>query len=553
MDARHSMRGCPRRALTALALGFVLAAPLLLASPGLSSEAQAAGGAAPALPPGLALVSCSSTTGEQQHCPADTSAGVMLVRQLGTNACLLGRSWGYDDRGVWVSEGCSAEFAVKAVPEPPAAPAEPPAEAPPPEEPTPAAPPAPTEPPKAEPDEGLETWGAYDPGKGFLVGRGKYGELAISAYAMTRYMYQDDEDGVFTDHYGEVRAVDTRHDIFSHRVIAYLLGWVGDPKLRYTIFLWTVNTTDQDAIFANLGYQFNKTFSLYAGIVGNPGTRSIQGSHPYWLAHDRVMADEYFRPYFGIGVWASGQVVPGLFYQTSLTNSSSALGITAAQLDKKLQTVGVSMWWMPTTLEFGPRGGYGDYEWHEDVATRFGFGFVQSPEQALPDPVSGRPDNTTIKFADGLNVFDTGSLAPGVTIDELDYQILSLDAGMKYRGIFVQAEYYHRWLQEFRADGPLPVDEVVEDGFYVQAAFFPLREKLELYAATSQIFGDDDAGFDDSSEYIAGANWFPWDTRNHRLNLQLMEVNRSPVGSTFGFYTTGQDGFTASTAFSIFF
>ena len=76
---------------------------------------------------------------------------------------------------------------------------------------------------------------------------------------------------------------------------------------------------------------------------------------------------------------------------------------------------------------------------------------------------------------------------------------------------------------------------------------------LELYGVTSQIFGDEDAGFDDSSEYGVGLNWYPFDTRNHRLNLQVLDVNKSPVGSTFGYYTGGQDGLDRATSFSIFF
>ena len=48
-------------------------------------------------------VTCSSQEGgERQHCVADTSAGVALQRSLGTVECLLGKSWGYDDMGVWV-------------------------------------------------------------------------------------------------------------------------------------------------------------------------------------------------------------------------------------------------------------------------------------------------------------------------------------------------------------------------------------------------------------------------------------------------------------------
>ena len=38
---------------------------------------------------------------------------------------------------------------------------------------------------------------------------------------------------------------------------------------------------------------------------------------------------------------------------------------------------------MPTTHEFGPRGAYGDWEWHEELATRFGMSYVDSPEQSF--------------------------------------------------------------------------------------------------------------------------------------------------------------------------
>jgi hypothetical protein len=208
---------------------------------------------------------------------------------------------------------------------------------------------------------------------------------------------------------------------------------------------------------------------------------------------------------------------------------------------------------MPTTHEFGPRGAYGDWESHETVATRFGVSTAQSREERFTNASTGATGNTTIKLADSLNVFDPGALAPGVTVQQVDYRVLSVDAGVKYRGVFLQTEIYTRWLDGFLADGPLPVSSIVDTGFYVQAAFFPIRQKLELYAATSQIFGDKDAGFDNSSEYLAGLNVYPANTRNHRFNVQIMDVNRSPVSSTFGYYVGGQKGTTVSTAFSVFF
>jgi len=397
----------------------------------------------------------------------------------------------------------------------------------------------------------VETWGVYDPGVGFVVGQTDFGELDISAYGMVRYMNQNDDDNVFKDHLGNERAVDTRHDIFSHRIMVFLKGWMGSEKLIYNITLWTVNTTDQDAMFANIGYQFSKKFSLYAGLTGNPGSRSLNGSHPFWLAHDRVMADEFFRPYFGSGVYAVGEALPGLWYTAAMSNNNSSLGTKASQLDRKF-SYGATTWWMPTTHEFGPRGGYGDWEWHEDVATRLGLSYFESPEQSFRNS-GGSPDNTTLRFADSVNVFETGALAPDVTIENVDYSVLAVDAGMKYKGVFLQAEYYQRSLDDFDANGLLPVSEVKDSGFYVQAAFFPIKQKLELYGITSQIYGDDDAGFGDSSEYGVGMNWYPYPTRNHRLNVQLLDVNKSPVSSTFGYYTGGQDGWTLASSFSIFF
>ena len=76
-----------------------------------------------------------------------------------------------------------------------------------------------------------------------------------------------------------------------------------------------------------------------------------------------------------------------------------------------------------------------------------------------------------------MNVFETGALAPGVTVDTVDYGILSFDAGVKYKGIFLQTEIYNRWLDNFTADGPLPVASIHDKGFYVQAAFYPGEEE----------------------------------------------------------------------------
>jgi len=53
---------------------------------------------------------CESVDHRDRYCPADTRGGVRLVRQDSRADCVLGRTWGYDRGGVWVTRGCRARF-----------------------------------------------------------------------------------------------------------------------------------------------------------------------------------------------------------------------------------------------------------------------------------------------------------------------------------------------------------------------------------------------------------------------------------------------------------
>lgn len=54
----------------------------------------------------------SGRWGGQRYCSADTDGRVELVRELSRRRCVQWRTWGYDKRGVWVDNGCRAEFRV---------------------------------------------------------------------------------------------------------------------------------------------------------------------------------------------------------------------------------------------------------------------------------------------------------------------------------------------------------------------------------------------------------------------------------------------------------
>jgi hypothetical protein len=150
-------------------------------------------------PPSTAPLVCESKAGEHITCPGDTSAGVALVKSTGQTTCLLGKNWGYDEKGVWVTDGCGGQFQLG---QPSPAGAQAPITVP--------AVPGPNEPTKLR----IDAWGEFEPGDGFLVGRNSKGELAISGYALLRYVNQTPGTQTFTDHLGNTRTVDGRNDIW---------------------------------------------------------------------------------------------------------------------------------------------------------------------------------------------------------------------------------------------------------------------------------------------------------------------------------------------------
>lgn len=82
---------------------------------GCRAEFRVGGRAVPAMvgsSPGIGgtAVVCESRNGELKRCPANTYGGVRLARQISDAPCTFDRTWGWDTQGVWVNEGCRAEF-----------------------------------------------------------------------------------------------------------------------------------------------------------------------------------------------------------------------------------------------------------------------------------------------------------------------------------------------------------------------------------------------------------------------------------------------------------
>jgi len=110
-------------------------------------------------------------------------------------------------------------------------------------------------------------------------------------------------------------------------------------------------------------------------------------------------------------------------------------------------------------------------------------------------------------------------------------------------GFSFQGEYTMRKLSDIDATSPVPVSSLFDHGFFVQAMHMVIPKHLGLYATTSYIM-------DDFKRYpwevSGGASFYPYGSRSWRLNLHVIRVEKSPAGSSFGYYVAGQSGTTIS-------
>ncbi len=224
-------------------------------------------------------------------------------------------------------------------------------------------------------------------------------------------------------------------------------GWLFDPDFRYLFYAWTTNTNQglgaQVVLGGFMSYHFSDAVSVAAGIGSLPSTRSTNWTFPNWLKNDnRTMADEYFRASYTSGIWAWGEIAPGLKYRAMVGNNLSQLGVDAAQLDDGFNTVSGALWWLPTTGEYGPAEGFGDFENHQQVATLFGVHYTRSRESAQSQPGTESFENAQIRLSDGTLLFSADPFLTGGRIREATYQMAAANGGFKYRGFSLDGEYY---------------------------------------------------------------------------------------------------------------
>jgi hypothetical protein len=364
--------------------------------------------------------------------------------------------------------------------------------------------------------------------------------LRLQGTTQLRYLNTLDSNDTFTDHLGVTRDVNKRNDITVNRSMMVLGGYIFDKRAQYSFTVWTSAGAASIVVAGNIGWRFSKAFTLTGGYFGVPGSRSLVGTFPFFTANDRTMADNFFRPGFTQGAVASGELVKGLNYLAMVGNGLNTLNVAASKIDTNLLVSG-SLWWEPLG-NYGPPGRSrnmsDDYYSSRKVRIRLGTSFTRSRENRFSDLDQSSPENTSIYNSDGVQAFATGAFAPGVTLQDATYKMSAIDGGIKWNGLAVNGQYFMRWLNDFVADGPLPLASTFDHGAEVSASYFVKPKKLMPYVRASWVRGQ----FADPYEYGAGLRWYYLPTERLWLNAEVFHINGAPYSGTFTPYTAGMTG-----------
>jgi hypothetical protein len=301
--------------------------------------------------------------------------------------------------------------------------------------------------------------------------------------------------------------------------------------------VWTSAGAASIVVAGTIGWQFDKAFTLTGGYTGVPGSRSLVNTFPFFQSTDRTMADNFFRPGFTQGIWASGDLPNDLHYLAFVGNGLNTLNISAAKIDENVMG-SASLWWEPLG-DYGPAGKsrnmYDDYFSSQELRIRLGTSYTLSREDRFSNLDQSSPENTSLYNSDGVLTFSTGAFAPGVTVDKATYRMWAIDGGMKRDGWALNGQYFFRWVDDFEADGPIPIQDMYDHGFELSAGAFAIPRTLTVYGRGSAVYGE----FRDSWEAAIGAKWYFVPTERMWLSAELMRAVNVPYSGTFTPYTAG--------------
>ncbi len=367
-------------------------------------------------------------------------------------------------------------------------------------------------------------------------------ELRVNGWIQFRHHGFARDVPTWTDNAGVIRDVRNRNAFDIERARLSFKGFALDDRLTYFYQLDGDSDGRHTVDFFDYwwAWQCNDNFRLQLG------KRKVAASR-HWLLGarrtrfaDRPMATDFFRPDRTIGLWGLGRLGERGRYEIMVGNGYRTANLPNAETDDQF-TYAVTQYFDP----FGDFGGQVvDYDFSDTPLFRIGHSFVFSPTSSdqLANPLR---ETDFLRLSDGTRLNQVGALAPGVTVWDLDIYFYSVDMALKWRGWSVNSEVYFRWLKEIRADGPLPVDDLSQTGFYIEGGTFIVPRILDVNFRYSEV----DGLFGRATEYAFGLNCYPLNRHTLKLTFDVTILDGSPLNNTASDILVGDDGVLFRTQF----
>lgn len=330
--------------------------------------------------------------------------------------------------------------------------------------------------------------------------------------------------------------IENRNDFEIERGRLIFTGFMYDPNLKYFINL-DADTDDNHRFVLHdfwVYYEFSEAFSLNIGKAMVPGSRDWMSLSPNTHLADRSVATTYFRPDRTVGVWARGKIRDEFYYHALVGNGINTADRAPGDVDNRF-VYAFSSWWEPLD-EFGMS--HADLSYHEEPAVRLGHSFTYASQTGDTNG-STNGEQAFVRLSDGTRLITPGALAAGVTVNEFNVSLYTIDAAFKYRGFSMNAEYFMRWLNDFSTSGcSIPHNTLYDHGFYADVGYFVCPKKLEVVGRMSQV----DGMFGDSWEYAGGVNYFLEPTHFNKVSFDVSVLDGSPTSNSSTNHVVGQDG-----------
>jgi hypothetical protein len=372
--------------------------------------------------------------------------------------------------------------------------------------------------------------------------------MALGGYMQLRWFEFARDATQWTDNGNITRPISNINTININRFLLSFHGHVVDERLIYNFALFgTTNVGIRSGVvpIGLAGWKFSEAATIGGGVTPVPGTREWVETTPWTVGIDRSMANTFFRPGFSPGAAAIGSLFDKtVHYQAGVWNAIDG-GTTGVLRRGTSMAWAGNTWWEP----LGPFGlGVSDMEHHDQPVVRLGTSGVYALTNAQPIP-GNNPEDTVVRLSDGTPIAELGALGADTLVNQYLYKLATVDAAWKYRGWGVAFEYSFRMLDNFAGVGDFERASNFDHGGmgYLSWCFVP--RTYEAYARSSVVTGPYGTG----QEYGGGLNWYLRESRQARLTLEALHMNRNPAQNFLYPYRAGYTGTAIQTQFMVIF